>query len=154
MGMIGLFRAEYLNFVAGIKNTQFNTLPILKFVDAGINFNLPYPPISGQRAARKADIMIFVDASEGTIGTELQNVENYAHAHQLPFPAIDYSMVGKQAVSIFKSDTDPNVPVVIYIPCVVDHALLEAHKDDMQELYGILHDFDIEKCMDLVMQYV
>jgi phospholipase A2 len=142
--------AEYLNFVAGIKNTQFNTLPILKFVDAGINFNLPYPPISGQRAARKADIMIFVDASEGTIGSELQNVENYAHAHQLPFPAIDYSMVGKQAVSIFKSDTDPNVPVVIYIPCVVDHALLEAHKDDMKELYGILHDFDIEKCMDLV----
>ncbi len=139
--------AEYLNFIAGIPDAQFNTLPILHLVDAGINFNLPFPPISGQRPARKANIIIFIDASSGTVGDELANVENYARAHQLPFPGIDYSIVGKQAVSIFKSDTDPNVPVVIYIPRIVDQQLLENHKNDMPDLYTILHDFDIEKCI-------
>ena len=139
--------AEYLNFVAGMPDIQFNTLAVLHMVDAGINFNLPYPPISGQRAARKANIIIFVDASAGAVGNELRNVENYARSHQLPFPVIDYSVVDKQAVSIFKNEIDPNVPIVIYIPRIVDQALLENHKTDQASLYALLHDFDIEKCI-------
>lgn len=139
--------AEFLNFVAGIKDAHFNTLPILHMVDAGLNCNLPYSPISGQRALRKADIIIFVDASAGTIGDELRKVENFAREHQLPFPVIDYSSLQIHAVSIFKNENDPDVPVVIYIPRVLDQALLQDHKNDMADLYNILHNFDIEKCV-------
>ncbi len=139
--------ADYHNFAVGIADVPFNNLPILHMVDAGINFNLPYPPISGQRASRKADIIIFVDASAGEVGQELRKTEHYARAHNLPFPVIDYSLVAKQAVTIFKNETDTNVPVVIYIPRIVDHAMLENHKIDEQFLYTVLHDFDVEKCI-------
>lgn len=138
--------AEYYNFVYGLSTMQFNNQQTLDMVDAGIDFNLPYPPISGQRPERKADIIIFVDASAGTVGAELQNVENYARANNLPFPVIDYASIGNNAVSIFKSD-DPQVPVVIYVPRIVDHGLLEAHKNDLPDLYSYLNNFDIEKCI-------
>ena len=140
--------AEYFNFVFGLPNTYYNDLRIAQFVDAGIDFNLPYPPISGQRPERKADIIIFVDASTGPVGTELQNVENYARASNLPFPVIDYTNIGNNAVSVFTSD-DPQVPVVIYIPRVVDQVLLEAHKNDLPELYNYLNNFNIEQCIDI-----
>ena len=138
--------AEYLNFTFGLPQTTYNDLKIAHLVDAGINFNLPYPPISGQRPGRKADIIIFIDASAGVVGDELRNVENYARANQLPFPTIDYTNIGTQAVSVFTSN-DPQVPIVIYIPRIVDNALLEVHKNDMPELYNYLCGFDIEKCI-------
>ena len=141
--------AEYLNFAYGLKDVQFNDLTQLHLVDAGLNCNLPYPPISGQRAARKADIIIFVDASAGIIGEELRKAQNYAVVHNLPFPPIDYSEIGKHAVSIFKDENNGQAPLVIYIPRIVDRALLEAHKDDQgfQELYTVLKNFDIEQCI-------
>ena len=138
--------AEYFNFMYGLQQTPFNNLTIAHLVDAGINFNLPYPPISGQRPERKADIIIFVDASAGTVGAELQNVENYARANNLPFPVIDYTNIGNHAISIFTSD-DPQVPIVIYIPRIVDQVLLDAHKNDLPDFYNYLNNFDIEKCI-------
>lgn len=140
--------AEYLNFVFGMPNTNYGALKIVQMVDAGIYFNLPYPPISGQRPARKADIIIFVDASEGTVGAELQSVQDYAQANNLPFPEIDYTNIGNNAVSIFSSD-DSEVPVVIYIPQVVDQALLDAHQTDLPQLYSSLNNFNIDECCDL-----
>ena len=139
--------AEYFNFVFGLPNTYYNNLAIAQLVDAGIDINLPYPPISGQRPEHKADIIIFVDASAGTVGAELQNVENYARANNLPFPVIDYTNIGNNAVSIFTSD-DPQVPIVIYIPRIVDQDLLDAHQNDLPELYNYLKDFDIDQCCD------
>ena len=139
--------AEYFNFVFGLPNTYYNNLAIAQLVDAGIDINLPYPPISGQRPERKADIIIFVDASAGTVGAELQNVENYARVNNLPFPVIDYTNIGNNAVSIFTS-VDPQVPIVIYIPRIVDQDLLDAHQNDLPELYNYLKDFDIDQCCD------
>lgn len=52
---------------------------ILNCTDAGIDCNLPYPPVSGLREARKADILIFVDASE-----ELSAVEGPNGQAQFP----------------------------------------------------------------------
>ncbi len=54
------FNPEYALLGAGegtIKN-EFLTL-----VDAGLHFNLPFQPVSGHRSDRKADIIIFLDAS-------------------------------------------------------------------------------------------
>ena len=141
--------AEYLNFSYGIKNIPFNNLLQLHLVDAGIDCNLPYPPMSGQRSARKADIIIFIDASAGVIGEELRKAQSYAITHNLPFPAINYNEIGKHAVSIFKDENNVQAPIVIYIPRIVDHALLEEHKNDLSvvQLYDQLKNFDIEQCI-------
>lgn len=140
--------AEYFNMTYGINNAPFNNLKIAHLVDAGINFNLPYPPISGLRSERRSDIIIFVDSSAGQIGQELQKVEHYAQYHKLPFPKIDYTNIDKCAVSVF-ADTDPLVPVVIYVPRIVDHEQLAQVENDScyQELYSYLYNFDIEKCI-------
>lgn len=140
--------AEYFNMSYGITDAHFNELKISHLVDAGINFNLPYPPVSGQRIERTSDIIIFIDASAGTVGEELQKTERYARYHQLPFPHIDYSEIDKHAVSIF-ADADPHTPLVIYVPRIVDHEQLSLIKDDItyQELYNCLCNFDIEKCI-------
>jgi phospholipase A2 len=143
-----LISAEYLNFVVGLDETRFNNLPILHLIDAGLNDNLPYAPISGQRPERKADIIIFVDASAGLVGEELRKVELYAQTQNLPFPVIDYTNINKRAVSIFK-DKNPQVPIVIYIPRIVDGLLLEEHKNDpaIAPLYDVIKDFNIEQCI-------
>ncbi len=144
-----LVTAEYLNCIYQMAGIPRDALPVLRLVDAGTDFNLPYPPISGQRPDRHADIIIFIDASAGTIGAELRNVENYARANNLPFPVIDYTDIDKHAVSVF-SDDDPQVPTVIYVPIIVDHALLEVYKNDpaYAALYSILKDFDSEACIN------
>lgn len=140
--------AEYFNMSYGITDAVFDDVRIAHLVDAGINFNLPYPPISGLRPERKSDIIIFIDASAGTVGQELKNVEHYARYHKLPFPKIDYTNIDKKAVSVF-NDNDPNTPIVIYVPRVVDNQLLAQIKNDSDyaELYNNLCNFDIEKCI-------
>jgi phospholipase A2 len=144
-----LISAEFLNFAYGLNEVKFSNLAQLHLVDAGLHCNLPYPPISGQRAARKADIIIFVDASAGIVGDELRKAQSYAIAHNLPFPEIHYSEVGKHAVSIFKDENNLQAPIVIYIPRVVDKNLLQLYKDDdrFAQLYEILKNFDIEQCI-------
>ena len=143
--------AEYFNMSYGLPNTTFNHLPIVHLVDAGINCNLPYVPISGQRPERASDIIIFLDASSGTVGAELQSVEQYARYHKLPFPHIDYSTITQKAVSVF-ADKDPTVPIVIYVPIVVDQQLLQEFKNesDYAELYSYLSNFNVEQCMSEV----
>lgn len=139
--------AEYLNFVYGLKDRIFNNLNIIHLVDAGINCNLPYVPVSGQRAERKSDMVIIFDASAGAIGAELKKVETYARAHGLAFPQIDYTSIETHAVSVFKDEHNPEAPVVIYVPRVVDKQLLQLHQQDHSYLYALLYNFDIEKCI-------
>lgn len=136
--------AYFRNFTRGITQSPYGTLTNLKFVDAGINCNLPYPPVSGQRPDRLMDIIIIADASLD-VGDELKIVEEYAHTHGLKFPKITYDTISKQAVSIFKDDTDATVPIVIYIPRIVDESLLSTYRND--PLYEYLHGFDIEECV-------
>lgn len=140
--------AQYSNMVFGMADTIFNDQKIINIVDAGINCNLPYVPVSGQRPARKADILLVIDASAGTIGEELQGVQAYANANNLPFPPIDYTQIGQHAVSVFKDANNPAAPIVIYVPIVVDEQLLAVHQNDLPNFYSILHNFDIEDCIN------
>lgn len=83
----------------------------LKLVDAGLAFNLPSPP-----AHKRADIMIFFDASGGKLGPEFKLAELYAKARGLKFPNIDYNSIGQKAISIFTNEQDPLAPLIIYMP--------------------------------------
>ncbi|MEX0849238.1 MAG: hypothetical protein WD055_03340 [Candidatus Dependentiae bacterium] len=154
--------ARINNFVYNVPGLATKNLAQVKLADGGLAFNLPYPPISGERPERKADIIVFLDASGGIIGDELKGAENYARAKGLKFPKIDYTNIGKKAISIFKDEKDKEVPVVIYLPKVKDEVLLEQYKGkaDLAWLVDYLKDFDAEcagflsgDCATLKFQY-
>jgi hypothetical protein len=132
----------------GMKKQELSERKYLKLVDAGIAFNLPYPPVSGERSERKSDILIFCDMSATGKGVALMKCEKYAREKGLPFPVIEYEDIEKRSISIFKDDTNKEVPVVIYMPRVSDQVLWEENKINtaVSEYTGI-EDFDIEACV-------
>ena len=138
------------NYTYGMPTSSLADKSKLSFVDAGLDFNLPYPPISGERPERMADVIIFLDSSAGVIGApELRKVERYARTHDLKFPSIIYKGIGERAVSIFKDETDVSVPLVIYMPQNKDQAAFELAKKEkgLNKYIQLLKDFDREACV-------
>lgn len=122
--------AEVFNYTAGMQTSPISIKKQLKLVDAGLDLNLPYSPVSGQRPERKADILIFLDASKTIEGsTELKKVEAYARKHGLPFPKINYSGIDQRAITVIKDEHDPKKPVIIYMPLIKDKELWAANKE-------------------------
>lgn len=147
-----IFWAEVNNYMKGIPNipnayARLERRDTLKLVDAGLTFNLPYPPVSGERAERKADVLIMLDASADTIPAELKKTEAYARKHNLKFPVIDYTDLDKKTFSVFKDENDPSVPVVIYMPRISDAQLWQENKSKSEfSQYSDIEGFDLETC--------
>jgi hypothetical protein len=147
-----MFWAEVFNYMKGMSDipnayARLETRDTLKLVDAGLTFNLPYPPVSGERAERKADVLIMLDASAGQIPNELRKVEQYARKRGLKFPPIDYTDLDKKTIAVFKDPNDSTVPVVIYMPRISD-AQMWAQNKVKPELsqYDIVEGFNMEAC--------
>jgi len=141
------FWAEVFNFMFGLKEQELTSRETLKFVDAGIDFNLPYPPVSGQRPERKADILIYLDSSKDSIPAAIKKCEEYARKRGLKYPPMNYSEIDKNTISIFRDENDPSVPVVIYLPRVSDAKTWQAHKSKPEfRGYTGIDDFDMEQC--------
>jgi len=141
------FWGEVFNYMYGMSGQELKDRPTLKLVDAGIDFNLPYPPISGERPERKAYIIVFLDFSAGSLLYSLKKIEEYARKKGLKFPSIDYATVDKKVLSIFKDTSDSSVPVVLYFPCVSDPALWSAHKSNpLFKAYNSIEGFDFNAC--------
>lgn len=142
---------EVYNFVLGMRK-PITQQTILEMVDAGAHpgFNLPYPPISGERPERQADIIIFLDSSASVKNGEvLREVEQYARDHDLPFPKIRYKGIENRAISIFKDECDPEVPVVIYMPRINDRKFQCAlQKPEYAQYASYLRDFNVEYCVE------
>lgn len=141
--------AKMYNFAYQVPTSPTAESQKIYLMDAGIAFNLPYPPISGQRPERAADIIIFLDASaDVSQSSALRSAEQYAHEHNLKFPVIDYRDIALHAMSVFKDEQDPTVPVVIYMPLVRDNELWQLHKQDQQfaAYQPCLEDFDPKDC--------
>ena len=141
--------ASVPNFGRGVAASPLRANDALQLVDAGLDFNLPYPVVSGMRAERMPDIIIFVDASANIIGSgELKLVEKYARKKGLKFPNIDYNIVSKNAVSIHK-ENDRSVPVVIYIPRINDANQTNLlNRADLQQYKQLLTGFNVEQCTE------
>jgi len=141
------FWAEVFNFMYGMAGQELIARPTLKLVDAGIDFNLPYPPVSGERPERKADLMVFLDFSGGSLLYTLKKTEAYARKRGLKFPTIDYTDIDKKALSIFRDENDPSVPVILYFPRISDVALWEANKSKREFFaYRSIEGFDFDRC--------
>ncbi len=139
--------AEIFNFTFGMPDQELSLRKTLKFVDAGIDFNLPYPPVSGERPERQADIMVFLDFSGGSLAAGMRKTEEYARKKGLKFPKVDYTNLEKKAMSIFMDPADPSVPVVIYFPRVSEKGLWDQHKSNPAfKKYSSIENFDFTKC--------
>lgn len=120
--------ASVHNFMRGMASSPLAQEKELRLVDAGIDFNLPYPLVSGEKGHRKADIIVLLDYSGIVTNSDaLKGCENYARENGLPFPAIDYKDIATRAVTVFKDDNNPEVPVIIYLPLVKDSALWQEY---------------------------
>lgn len=151
MGGRRVFWSEVFNYMKGMSPLphayeRLETRTALKLVDAALAFNLPYPPVSGERPERKADVLFFLDSSGGIPG-ELKKVEKYARDHGLKFPVIDYTDMDKKTISIFKDETDLSVPVVIYMPRISDAQLWQENKMKPEfSQYSTIEGFNMEAC--------
>lgn len=145
-----LTTSNFNNFSSGMPESPYADQPIIKLIDAGINFNLPYPAVSGQRKERTADIIIFIEASADSLERELKDAQGYARRHNLKFPPIQYENIKKRAVSIFKDEQDPQTPVVIYLPRISEQSLIEGYKNipGFESLCATLCNFDVEQCIN------
>ncbi len=104
----------------------------LVLIDAGIDFNLPFPPLL--RHDRAVDIIIVFDSSASIQeAPELKAAEKYARRKQLKFPPITYTAITQEPIQVFQDPNDPSVPIVIYCPRIT-------HKHCFPE-------FDLEHCV-------
>ncbi len=145
--------AAVANFMKGVAKSPFKDEEQLMMVDAGLAFNLPYPPVSGMRADRSPDIIIFMDGSAGIEGkggnttvVDFRAVEKYARSKGLKYPKIRYDGITTKAVSVFKDDQDPSVPTVIYMPWVKDEAVMAKIETPAFKEFAKLKTLDLKKC--------
>jgi phospholipase A2 len=109
------------NFTYKTETRNLKDDKTLTLIDAGMHFNLPFPPL--MRSERHVDIILTYDASANITGCQtLRWAEEYMKLKGLKFPPIDYAKADKQVMSIFKDPKDPNCPIVVYFPCIKNKA--------------------------------
>lgn len=109
------------NFTYKTTTRELHDDKYLTLIDAGIHFNLPFPPL--WRQERDIDIILVYDASGEIIGCKnLRWAESYMQSKGLPFPPIDYKKAESQVMSVFKDDHHPNCPIVVYFPRIKNEA--------------------------------
>ena len=136
------FWAKVPNYMYKMENVHDHNLSQeknLMLVDAGLSgLNLPLPAVA------HADILIFLDASGGRIGKQLQRAATYAHNHNLPFPSIDSNTLGQKTFSIFKDEENSSAPVVMYLPRISDPVLWEENRNKEDFGHYNLSNFNLD----------
>lgn len=132
------------NFGRGMAQSPLRANDGLQLVDAGLDFNLPYPPVSGMRAERTPDIIIFVEASGTT--EALKKAAAYAQRKGLKFPPIDYRIASTKAISVHVHPTDTSVPVVIFADYRDANMEMLLSQPELQQYRNILAGFDVGRC--------
>ncbi len=107
--------AQVFNWTLNAPHARLTSIELLTLIDAGIDFNIPVPPLLNRQ--RDIDIIIILDASNGTLGNELYKAESYTRRHNLKFPPINYALI-QQPCSVHCDPADATTPIVIYMPLV------------------------------------
>jgi len=155
-----LAMSEENNFTIGMDTSPIRDDKYITMIDAGIDFNLPYPSVSGEKERRQSDILIFFDASYATAieagkknvaGSlkDLMDAEKYARDRGLKFPHIDANIL-VTPMTIFKDNNDPACPLVIWFPLTDDQQLITTTLSENKELTGFdnIKGFNVAKCTE------
>lgn len=141
--------SDFSNYTYQMSGATYADKAVLRQVDAGIHINLPYTPVMGERPERLADIVIFVDASGDDIGRDLKATADFARSKGFKFPQIDYTAVTQRVPTMFKDDRDPQAPIVIYVPRIVDRQLINAKRNQpgFKEIIPTIENLNVEDCI-------
>ena len=135
------------NYTRGIAQSPLRDERTFALRDAGLHYNFDINCCL--RKARGVNILVILDASGGAVAGELRKAERDAHKKGIPFPYIDYNGIDKKTMSVFKDVKNPNAPLVIYFPRIINKEQL-AQAEDNSALAGyvkLLKDFDINQCI-------
>lgn len=120
IGDTRLFPSVLFNYTFGFPHSPTGNTKTVGLVDAGIDFNLPFPPLL--RTARDIDILIVYDSSATITGVpELKKACAYAQRNNLRFPEISSDHADKQIMNIFMNQ-DMKTPIIIYFPRIKNNA--------------------------------
>ncbi len=123
------------NYVYKTATRPLNTDKTITLIDAGIDCNLPFAPLL--REERKVDIILTCDASGKVEGApSLRCAQEYMQARGLAFPPIDFEAADKQVMSVFKDDSNPNCPIVVYFPRIKNEAYSQTFDPDACKASG------------------
>jgi cytosolic phospholipase A2 len=117
IGRQRLFPATVFNYTYGLNVSPRRQQETFTLVDAGIDFNLPLPPLLAKE--RAIDLIIILDASaeEGSVsGKQLKKAEEYLKRYGIKFPTIPYQGIESRICSVFRDPADSSIPTVIYMP--------------------------------------
>lgn len=144
LGRVRLSYAKLANFLCKIPGSVLEKKKSMILVDAGIHMNLPFPPLL--KPARKTDVIIACDASEGVQSLmPLRTMVDYAKTKGLKFPPIDFDKLsqdlftqtsGGQTIAIFQDQNDPTVPTVIYVPVITDNNIIKNQYPTLKMKYS------------------
>lgn len=145
--LVSVFR----NFTYDMPESPLSQDETIELTDGGLKFNNPVAPLL--RRERVPDVLLIFDnsAGEGIFeGSELAKIIDYANEKQLPFPIITPAEVvaaGKRIITVFK-DSNPNIPVVIYMPRYKDVNLWNQLKNnpEFESFKTMLDPFDPQLC--------
>jgi len=107
--------ASVFNFAKGMKGVYKNREK-MTFIDAGYDCFIPIVPLLNKE--RAIDIIIVLDVTMGVhsgITSPLHDAQEYARAHRLSFPEIDYRGLTERFISVFDNKNDPECPTIIYL---------------------------------------
>jgi len=110
----------------------------ITLVDAGLDCNLPMPPL----LRRNVNLYIICDATADNLGgktKELNKVINFVKSHDIPFPTINLENIEKKPFNIFYDEENQTAPVVIYIPNRFDISTLDLDYDK-EEFSGVVNN--------------
>lgn len=136
-----------INNFAVFPDSPFVDHTTLVTVDAGIAFNLPFPPLL--KPERNIDMIIALDASADVSDGQLSAIagaERWAKKHGIPFPIIETSSLYKNAstrpFTVFDQfddsvPADKRFPIIFYIP-LIDNTYACATHDEPFSLTGCL----------------
>lgn len=99
--------------------SNFVEAGLMTLVDAGIAFNLPFPPLL--KPVRSADIIIVLDSTDGAPGNELLHAGTYARTHNIPFPRLDTKRV-RDLYAVHWDREQRDAPAVIALRLAQDLA--------------------------------
>lgn len=150
LGELRIAWGQVFNYVHTIKECAYHDYEDLKLVDAGIDFNNPIFATYRKPPSGGAPDIIFVIDSGRSVGFDgLKVAKQYARRMNMVFPEIDRSGETKQALTIFGNEFDPDTPLILYMPRVVDPNLLMQymHDPELFRYVNRLKNFDIEKAV-------
>lgn len=147
---IGEFRvswAQLYNYVYQMNDIPFHNHKRIRFVDAGTEFNNPIfaayrkPPFGGA-----PDVIFVFDASTRVGMEQLELAQTYAREHDFMFPSLDKEDADKRALTVYQDEMNPDIPLILYMPFVIDQKLLEccAENEKLNRYIEQLKNFDLK----------